>query len=593
MAVLSKEEFYNQKYAPSADWNTIFYNGSRHFQSANRPTDYKTFLSGKSTYNGSWDSGPRTYETTVTDKSGMLRDFDNAYQDYKDTARDEQQKQSLAEIQNQENTRNSLSEQIAGLTGRGGPMAGRFAPTDPQLGLPGFAGGYQGPGQDISNKLNFQVSDQDIINDFNNTKLARLNRIVSDGSSQIVGINSRLEAAQSLYDQLPSNDARAVSAKVSIDQLKSDLASVQKAVADATKQAADFTPITMSDAEGLKQITSFREFAKLPEERAGEQLKQIDPDTYRTAIGLGRQYREMATLPIGPTTTSQTEQLRNTIEQEALNQLRLGSTIGAEERRGYEQAIRGAQTARGNIFGLGPAVQEAAQLGAAGEARKLARFGAAQQFLGSGETTGAAAARDLLLRENVQQGRLGAASGFVAGGPSIYNLANQRLGQQNAQFQGYIQANQTMPGSFQTQGAPSNFYQTTNPEIPVALSGQAGSIYNTMQNAQASMYGSQVDALSRVAVANSTPNYLSAGADLFKGVGSLGGTAGIFACWVAREVYGADNPKWLEFREWMFTKASDNLRNFYLEYGERIAKSIRNKPKIKAIIRKWMDSKIG
>jgi hypothetical protein len=86
---------------------------------------------------------------------------------------------------------------------------------------------------------------------------------------------------------------------------------------------------------------------------------------------------------------------------------------------------------------------------------------------------------------------------------------------------------------------------------------------------------------------------LSAGADLFKGVGSLGGTAGIFACWVAREVYGADNPKWLEFREWMFTKASDNLRNFYLEYGERIAKSIRNKPKIKAIIRKWMDGKIG
>jgi len=94
-------------------------------------------------------------------------------------------------------------------------------------------------------------------------------------------------------------------------------------------------------------------------------------------------------------------------------------------------------------------------------------------------------------------------------------------------------------------------------------------------------------------VVTSVRGFLSAGADIFKGVGSLGGTAGIFACWVAREVYGADNPKWLEFREWMFTKASDNLRNFYLEYGERIAKSIRNKPKIKAIIRKWMDGKIG
>ena len=73
----------------------------------------------------------------------------------------------------------------------------------------------------------------------------------------------------------------------------------------------------------------------------------------------------------------------------------------------------------------------------------------------------------------------------------------------------------------------------------------------------------------------------------------MSGTEGFFACWVAREVYGADNPKWVEFREWMFTKASDNLRNFYLKYGERIAESIRNKPKIKSIIRKWMDSKIG
>ena len=63
-------------------------------------------------------------------------------------------------------------------------------------------------------------------------------------------------------------------------------------------------------------------------------------------------------------------------------------------------------------------------------------------------------------------------------------------------------------------------------------------------------------------------------------------------CWVAREVYGADNPKWLQFREWMLTEASDILRNYYIEYGERIAEWIRNKPRIKAIIRKWMDSKI-
>ncbi|NBT48277.1 MAG: hypothetical protein EBT07_10785, partial [Actinobacteria bacterium] len=191
----------------------------------------------------------------------------------------------------------------------------------------------------------------------------------------------------------------------------------------------NFTPITMDSPEGLKEITSFRSFVQLPEERASQQLYQIDPESYKTAVGLGQQYRQMATQPIGPTTTPQTEQLRKTIEDEALNQLRLGSTIGAEERRGYEQAARAAQTARGNIFGIGPAVQEAAQIGAAGEQRKLARYGAAQSFLGSGQSTGDALKADIAFRDALRQNRLGAAANFIGGGPSIYNLANQRTAQ--------------------------------------------------------------------------------------------------------------------------------------------------------------------
>ena len=235
----------------------------------------------------------------------------------------------------------------------------------------------------------------------------------------------------------------------------------------------------------------------MPEERAGEQLKQIDPESYKTAVGLGQRYRQLATEELPATTTPQTEQLRNTIEQEALNQLRLGSTLGAEERRGYEQAVRAAQTARGNIFGLGPAVQEAAQIGAAGEQRKLARYGAAQQFLASGETTGGAAARDLALREGLTQQRLGAASGFLAGGPSLANLAQQRLGQQNLAAQQYIQANQALPGQFMTQGMPQQFYQTASQEIPVQLAGNAANIYGSMADYQSSTYGAQVGAISR------------------------------------------------------------------------------------------------
>ena len=402
----------------------------------------------------------------------------------------------LSDVTSQENTRNTLASQIQALTGGLGMrgQGGMQPSSQPPANLSADA---NFGASDLSTRLNFQVSDNDIINDYNTSRLGKLNRIVEDGNSQIAGITSRLEAAQSLYNQLPSGDARAASAKVAIDQLKSDLTSVQGAVAKAGQQITDFKPVTSSDNEGLKQITSFREFAKLPEERAGDQLRQIDPDAYRTAVGLGRQYRQMATQPLGATTTPQTEELRNTLEQEALNQLRLGSTIGAEERRGYEQAVRAAQTARGNIFGLGPAVQEAAQLGAAGEQRKLARYGAAQSFLGSGETTGAAMARDLALREGLQQNRLGAASNFIAGGPSLYNLAGQRLAQQNAAFQGYIQANQAMPGQFQTGPAANQFYQTTNPAIPVQLANNAANIYNTMSDYQANTYGAQVGAISR------------------------------------------------------------------------------------------------
>lgn len=95
----------------------------------------------------------------------------------------------------------------------------------------------------------------------------------------------------------------------------------------------------------------------------------------------------------------------------------------------------------------------------------------------------------------------------------------------------------------------------------------------------------------------------SRNAGLMGGLGSLGGgiaqgigaagSVGAFFCWVAREVYGPTNPAWLQFREWMFTESPNWFFKLYAEYGERFAQWISNKPRIKSIIRKWMDSKIG
>lgn len=65
------------------------------------------------------------------------------------------------------------------------------------------------------------------------------------------------------------------------------------------------------------------------------------------------------------------------------------------------------------------------------------------------------------------------------------------------------------------------------------------------------------------------------------------------ACWVAREVYGIHNPRWLAFRQWMLVQSPSWFRNIYIKYGERFAKFISNKPFIKKLIRKWMDTKIS
>lgn len=81
---------------------------------------------------------------------------------------------------------------------------------------------------------------------------------------------------------------------------------------------------------------------------------------------------------------------------------------------------------------------------------------------------------------------------------------------------------------------------------------------------------------------------------LMGALGTIGGSAikaGMF-CWVAREVYGADNPKWILFRHWMLFFSPFWLRAIYLKYGERFANWIEDKPRLKDLIRKWMDSKI-
>lgn len=82
----------------------------------------------------------------------------------------------------------------------------------------------------------------------------------------------------------------------------------------------------------------------------------------------------------------------------------------------------------------------------------------------------------------------------------------------------------------------------------------------------------------------------NAGAGIGTGTGKIvGAIAAGAACWVAREVYGETNPKWLIFREWLLNEAPGVIRWAYLKFGERFAKWISDKPVWKNVIRHFMD----
>jgi len=512
MAVLSKEKFFYDVYKPSiggdAGLLSFFPSGGRgagQVDGSPRVPDYNQFLSGKSTFSHRHDGKVYSMESikpTAADLNARYDAYVNA----------ENEKERLAKEESDRQTRyTSLAEQIKGYTN-----VNKLDAQPIYSALSNLSAARNFGASDLATKLNFQVSDQQILDDLNNSRLNRLNDIVQRGNAQIAGIQDRINQANQLVSQLPAGDSRRASSEAAITTLTADLKSVNDAITEANNQIKNYKPITASDTTGKSEITSFREYLQLPEERATQQLRQIDPESYQTAVELGQKYRQMVSEPIGTTTSTQTEQLRSQLEQEALNQLALGSQLGAEEQRQYQQAARAAQTARGNIFGVAPAVEEAVTTGAAGEQRKLARYGAAAQFLGSGQTTSDALKADIAFRDALLQNRLGAASGFIAGGPSLYNLGQARTGAQQSAFQNYIQANQALPGQFgQAPSTAQPFYQAVDQGIPAQLTSTFANLYGSMADYQARTYGAYTAAQA------SRPTFAQQFGQIATGVGNL------------------------------------------------------------------------
>lgn len=71
-------------------------------------------------------------------------------------------------------------------------------------------------------------------------------------------------------------------------------------------------------------------------------------------------------------------------------------------------------------------------------------------------------------------------------------------------------------------------------------------------------------------------------------LGAIGGIGGGLAsnpaifCWVAREVFGESDPRWLQARDYMINLAPDDLFLLYAEHGEELARQVRFDPELKA-----------
>jgi hypothetical protein len=170
------------------------------------------------------------------------------------------------------------------------------------------------------------------------------------------------------------------------------------------------------------------------------------------------------------------------------------------------------------------------------------------------------------------------------------NLANAQQIQAANQATNLGIAGSNMDRGIGLAGAQADINQRN---IDRALAVGSGGAINALQGFGIGGNLAASSAATQASLANAQANRDSSGKGA-KGsaLGTIAGAA-ITKCWVAREVYGIENPQWKTFFLWKETCSPDWFRNLYNNYGEWFAKWIHNKPMIKNIIRHYMNKVTG
>lgn len=181
------------------------------------------------------------------------------------------------------------------------------------------------------------------------------------------------------------------------------------------------------------------------------------------------------------------------------------------------------------------------------------------------------------------------AMSFGAAGTARENDRQNQLAKAIASSTAFLPAAKSGVDVFQVAtGKPS--YASQDNRFNTNTATDSGANANSLLNTSSSMWNTNANNNAQMALQNDQQN------DWGNRLGQISSAAGSFGallmCWVAREVYGASNPRWMQFRDWVVFCAPEWFFNWYVLNGEQFANYIHDKPLLKRIIRWWMDSKI-
>lgn len=393
-----------------------------------------------------------------------------------------------------------------------------------------------------------------------------------DFSGTLSDINRRL-----------TDEAAAQSRSANTAQREADLADVQRLGGQVTAAQRAANPELFGAMDRLDQMAA-----------AG-----IDPGLYEGLFNAAAAARsERFGLP-ADLDSANPSAIEAELQRQALADLSLGDQLSADEARLVRVQSRAAADARGRGFSNAALADEILNTASARQARAEGRRSfalAANNALRSGQSAdrgfalsraglGLDTARFNASRTDADRAALDRAAQMEAarrGEQFGRQLAatQARLSTYTDPFLGVLGRSSSNAGSNQalfgnavgTAGASAaqarGMFDPFNP--------YAADLYNTNYNAEAA---------ARIATANNWGSLIGAG------IGAIGtlGAAKLMICWVARAVYGERDPKWIQFRQWLLTRAPHALLARYLVRGRSAAARARRDAAYRAELRQLMD----